>query len=281
MSEFCPVTFNIVNPVVGITTYENGVVVVKRKSKLTGLPIAPEGRKERKIMTFTAKSMSRLVASVNATQVKFNSMLTLTYPAVYPRGGEEIKKSINSFLTMYRDANYGQYLWFLEFQVRGAPHFHILSEVDCISPRMRIRVTEKWVGMISKSKWFQEECDILAVRTDRCPWEVMSKALKNSYWFTMRRDTWELIRKEKGAVRYATKYATKEYQKTPPSGFDGVGRFWGCSNEVSLGEGDYHEMDEQTLRKHLESTDHATAEWSVLPTFLFAVSQERAKKLNV
>ena len=44
---------------------------------------------------------------------------------------------------------------------------------------------------------------------------------------------WELIRSDDGAARYALKYATKTKQKKVPEDFQDVGRFWGCSRDVS------------------------------------------------
>lgn len=225
-------------------------------------------------MKFSAKSMSRLVATANATTVQFNSMITLTYPMVYPRSGKIIKAAMNNFTQMMRDQNYGSYLWFLEFQARGAPHFHILSTQNGISPTMRIRVVETWVARMCKEEWFYVECERLAGQKNVCEWKMMSNIIAKSYWFTLRSETWELMRSEEGARRYATIYATKEYQKTPPAGFEGVGRFWGCSKEVTLSDGVYREMDEEKLRAYLEKTDHATKDWKILPKYLFGVEQE-------
>lgn len=266
--------FNICNPVVGVYVFPGGVVVVKRESRIQGRFDYDRGRKERPIMKFTPKSMARLVATVNATNVYFSSMLTLTYPRLYPKDGRQIKEAMNNFLQMLRDLEWGNYLWFLEFQVRGAPHFHVLLETKTISPQMRIRVAETWVGHYSKADWFSDQASFEAVRTDRCHWELMSKTLAKAYYFVLRPETWEVLRDRDGARKYTTKYAAKEYQKEVPKDFKGVGRFWGCSRPVSLGEGIYREMEEGKLRRYLASTEHATANWEVLPKYLFNVRQE-------
>ncbi len=268
--------FNAVNPVVGIYVYPNGVLKVKRESLIQGKFQYENGRKERPIMKFSPKSMARLVATANATTVQFNSMITLTYPIVYPKRGEIIKASMNNFTQMLRDRKYGPFLWFLEFQARGAPHFHILSTQNAISPAMRIRVVETWVTKMCRGDWFFSACAEMAEKKDVCEWKMMSNIIAKSYWFTLRSETWELMRSKDGARRYATKYATKEYQKTPPKSFEGVGRFWGCSKDVILGEGVYREMDEQKLREYLDATDHSTKSWEILPKFLFGVEQEKA-----
>lgn len=272
--------FNLVNPITGINVYPGGVLKVKRVSLIKGKFQYENGRKERPIMKFSAKSMARLVATANATSVKFGSMITLTYPMVWPRDGATIKASMNNFTQMMRDQNYGPYLWFLEFQARGAPHFHVLSTQNAISPAMRIRVVETWVSRMSKEDWFFDACGKMAAERDVCEWQMMSNMIAKSYWFTLRSETWELMRSEDGARKYATKYAAKEYQKTPPSGFEGVGRFWGCSKEVTLGEGVYREMDEERLREYLWRKDHATKDWEILPKYLFGVQQEGDANVN-
>lgn len=266
--------FSRAYPIVGISVYSGGVIVVHRKSLLQGKQEAYAGRKGRAIVKFTPKSMARMVATVNASPVTFKSMITLTYPYVYPKDGKIIKLDMNNFLTMMREHSYGNYLWFLEFQARGAPHFHILSEQKAISPRMRIRAAETWVGRMHRSSWFTDACVEQSVKRDVCFWEYTSKVLSKAYWFALRQETWEYLREPEGAQKYATKYACKEYQKVPPTDFDGIGRFWGCSKRVSLGKGVLKPMSEERLRKYLTNTDHATAEWDVLPKFLFGVRQE-------
>lgn len=266
--------FNLAYPIVGISIYPNGVLRVKRKSDLQGKFTYDAGRKDRPIVKFTNKSMARLVATANATEVEFKSMLTLTYPSLFPLAGTTIKQDMNRFLTMVRDKGWGDYLWFLEFQKRGAPHFHILMSTPAITARMRITVAETWVGRMARSDWLVGQAITKAALADKCEWKVMSDVLSKAYFFTFRPETWELLRSEDGGRKYATKYAVKERQKIPPEQFEGVGRFWGCSKRVNLGEGVYREMDETRLRNYLESTAHATAEWEVLPKYLFSVDQE-------
>lgn len=53
---------------------------------------------------------------------------------------------------------------------------------------------------------------------------------------------WEQIREPDGAARYALKYALKTRQKTVPSQYRDVGRFWGCSRSVRDGVQAEHEQ---------------------------------------
>jgi len=268
--------FNLVNPIVGIYKYPGGVLKIKRESKIIGRFQYETGREAKPIMKFSPKSMARLVATINATTVQFNSFLTLTFPRFYPTDGKIAKEAMNYLLTMMRSKLGGEYLWFLEFQKRGAPHFHILSTHSAITPRMRIYIAEWWVRKMSGSDWFIAAAALDATMQNKCDWDVMSSAIAKAYYFTLRKETWELLREENAAAKYATKYATKEYQKEPPETYKNVGRFWGCSMRVSLSDGVYEPMGEDRLRQYLENTDHATSDWEILPTFLFNVRQEPA-----
>jgi hypothetical protein len=264
-----PEVFNKVYPVEKIITYGNGVIVVKRKCLLQQNPLR-SGRKERPIMRFTAKSMARLIATVNATDVKFRTLTTLTYPALYPKDGRIVKEDANRILNYWRE-NEWQYLWFLEFQVRGAPHLHILSDVDAITPIMRIELTERWCTGIAKSDWIREAAAGEAMKHQLCETKLLLAAVRKSFWFTLNVDTWQILRSQDGAARYATKYAAKEYQKIVPEEYQNVGRFWGCSKDVVLKDGVEMQVTEDELREYLKSTEHTTSDWDVLPKYLFNV----------
>ncbi|GAH86880.1 unnamed protein product, partial [marine sediment metagenome] len=56
-------------------------------------------------------------------------MVTLTYPAVFPKNGKVVKKHLNVMLKWLKYRLPAKnYLWFFEWQRRGAPHVHILLE---------------------------------------------------------------------------------------------------------------------------------------------------------
>lgn len=265
--------FNIVYPIVSIGIAGNGVLVIQRKSQLKGHRLYGDGRKDREIVKFTPKSMSRLVATINATDVQFNTFLTLTYPGVFPYDGRVIKEDLNAFLNVFRRKLKTEYLWFLEFQERGAPHFHVMTEFDAITPRMRVIVAEAWVGRIARGAWFTEACYHQA---GVCPtedeyWSAQRSHLSKAYNFIMRWETWELIKSEDGAKRYVTQYAVKEYQKKPPAGFEGVGRFWGSSRGVKMPDLAIKDITEAQLRTFLQAQEHPTADWEILPKYLFNV----------
>lgn len=165
----------------------------------------PKGRKNKgDIMEFTESSRKELAFVASNTEVVFTWMVTLTYPGDYETDGKEVKRHLNRFLSWARGFQPGiQYLWFLEFQSRGAPHFHILID----RPLDRSKVTARWYDAVGSGD----------ARHYRAGTRV------------------ERIRKADGAKRYAVKYAMKMKQKTVPKNYQNVGRFWGNSKGVKPG----------------------------------------------
>jgi len=265
--------FNACNPVVAMDNCGNGVAIVKRKSLLQNNFINPKnGRKERNIKMLTRSSLSRLMATVQATDIQFSTILTLTYPEFYPKNGTIVKEDLNRVLARMRTWGKVSYLWFVEFQERNAPHLHILTSHNGISPRMRIDVTETWVGGIVKSDWFLEACEFDALkRNKKCVMEIISQEIRKSFGFTIHPKSWELVRDRDGAKKYAGKYATKPGQKIVPDEFADIGRFWGCSKDVCLKPLMRIITDDTTLRQYLNSNSHPTAEMEILPKYLWNI----------
>ena len=89
-------------------------------------------------------------------------------------------------------------LWVMEFQKRGAPHFHIL--VDKHIPHQD--VAAMWYKIVSSG---DEKHLKAGTRVSR-------------------------IKNVKQVICYISKYlGKKNYQKVVPEGFENVGRFWGMS----------------------------------------------------
>lgn len=152
------------------------------------------------VTEFSDKSRRRLAFVASNTGVAFEKMVTLTYGERYPDNGMEVKRNLKAFLQWVR-RNYGafQYLWFLEFQARGAPHVHILLDVKEYMP----------YGDVAKA-W----CKI--VNGDESVLDASTRT--------------EALRHKDG--RYAVKYAQKMRQKVVPKAFSDVGRLWGHSRGV-------------------------------------------------
>jgi hypothetical protein len=78
------------------------------------------------IEQLTGRSRSRMEFTLRNAFCKWEAMLTLTYPKDFPTNGPQIKKDLNCFLTHVRKEYPAiKYFWWLEFQKRGAPHYHI------------------------------------------------------------------------------------------------------------------------------------------------------------
>lgn len=122
--------------------------------------------------------------------------ITLTYPEHFPCCGKETKDHLNTFLQFLRRKKI-KYVWVLEFQERGAPHYHIIAS-DLISKE---ELSERWYAIVDSG-------DEKHLRAGTQIGRIQSKG---------------------HLYGYLSGYIKKLDQKTPPQGFEGVGRFWGAS----------------------------------------------------
>lgn len=180
--------------------YKNDVVV-----KYHWRGIKPDLPQERdKVTEFTKQSRRRLAFVASNTPIDFLSMVTLTYPARYSNDGKAVKRHLKRFIQRcQRRWRPLAYLWFIEFQARGAPHFHILLSCQVQT------VDYQWVA----AAWY----------------EIVDSGDSKHYLAGTRT---ERITKPDGARRYAVKYAFKMRQKHVPKAYQDVGRFWGHSLNV-------------------------------------------------
>jgi len=159
------------------------------------------------VVSFSAGSGLRMRRYLRECRSDYKHMVTLTYPNEFPTNGTETKNHLRRFLQEVqredrREENYKgvrqlhSAFWFLEFQERGAPHYHIFLN-RCPS--------KKWVSQ----KWY----DI-----------VNSEDIRH---FQAGTRTEKLHSGRAGTISYASKYANKLEQKVAPRWFEKVGRFWG------------------------------------------------------
>lgn len=224
----------------GIEIYKRDVVVKRKKKhgrKSSRKPIYffdPEGNLicnqgvRQPITEFSASSRKSLAFVANNTDVEFDRMVTLTYPKEFPKDGRIIKKHLDAILAWFRRRNIDGYLWFLEFQKRGAPHYHILlSGGDYIDGP---DLSKAWYKIVDSD----DERHILAgTRIERG-------------------------RSKRGLHRYAVKYASKLHQKAVPKDFIHVGRLWGNSRNVYPSKAYYVPVDCE------ESLSALLKEWQYL-----------------
>lgn len=191
--------------VVGVNVYRNDAEVVRKGRRL---PVEYAPRRE--VTEFSWASRRRLAFVASNTSVTFRTFTHLTYPREFPCDGRQVKHNLNAFLVWFkRDRGVFSYLWFLEFQRRGAPHVHVLTSSQF--PRgwqnaksLRFRVSAQWYRIVGSGDSRHLGAGTRVAR----------------------------VRSHEGARRYAVKYSMKMEQKRVPSAYRNVGRFWGASRDV-------------------------------------------------
>lgn len=172
------------------------------------------------ITEFSEKSRGRLAsvaADLQALGIKPDFMLTLTYPGAWqscvPDGKESkrhlhaMRKRLNRYLKAQGFPLWSA-LWFIEFQARGAPHFHLIiwgPNLKYLDHRqMRRWSLNAWADIVNHP-------DPLHRARGRKAGTGLDKMKKDHFG-------------------YAAKYASKMKQKAVPEGYRNVGRFWGLWN---------------------------------------------------
>jgi len=216
-------------PMVSIDVFRNDVIVHRQPVRGQGTIVEYTPEKRGSVTEFTSDSRARLAFVAANTDVCFKTMVTLTYPAIYPTDGKKVKTHLRAFLQWSR-RRWGKpsYLWFLEFQKRGAPHIHIM--LSCTRARADVpAVAEAWYHIVESG----DHKHLLAgTRT-------------------------EAVRAQDGRAWYALKYATKMYQKVVPLEYSNVGRLWGHSRDVAPSIVATTAIDDVSLREIL-----ATWRWA-------------------
>lgn len=182
------------------------------------------------ITEFSKGSRDRLAEHlVNLPNGSIKSFLTLTYPHDYPTDGKLVKYHLRLVRQWFKRRSI-KGVWFLEFQTRGAPHFHAFLSGYVNSSE----VANYWVKVVNPSS-DDQRVKMLAVH----------KGEAMGYNSDKNRPCIELLRCPAAAQKYATKYAYKPTQKLVPLNYQDVGRFWGSWGGLKplwhyyLGFGDY------------------------------------------
>lgn len=257
-----PEEINSLYPIVGVRVKRRGLQVVRQS--LTG-QLGRGGGKRLPIEFLSQRSLSNFAFKVSNAQVSFTSLLTLTYGQNYAVEGKTAKRGLASVLQALRRRFPGvKYFWFLEFQERGAPHFHIgLS----ISPTTedRLWLAKLWGGIAEPGnfayvpgwgKGFGEQSPVEYTRD-----AVIAQHLREGVW--------EDVKSQDGAIRYVVCYALKPHQKLVPEQFSNVGRFWGLSR--SLGDGGFSDFvaTESQVREMCTALGRNMENFDVLPKYIF------------
>lgn len=244
-----------VYPVTQAISYGRGCYEIKRTAKAKLKYIRPV---RGNIKMQSKKSLLRLMFLMQVTKLEFKSMLTLTYPKYFPMDGKIVKADVAAIVQKIRRAGWS-YLWFLEFQKRGAPHIHLLLDVDVITPRMRVDYGLYWTARIALNDWFVGHCPAAAYDA-----EVMKMIKFNTDY-----RIWETIRDRDGARNYVAKYASKERQKTVPRKYQNVGRFWGSTRTLRP-EGVVFDVTEEDIERFLVEQGHPATSFDLVPHYIWA-----------
>lgn len=250
---------NRIYPIVAARFYRNGTVETIRSS-----PPAKKAKipKRSTIKEFSRKSRLRMALVVCETGVEFESFITLTYGINYPMSGIEVKANLRKMLDRlaWWQGKF-DYLWFFEFQRRGAPHIHIICDLPPLS-----LTSDR--GFFS-SLWVDEVLDRRDIEYSTLKDRKTKRERETMYQFHKRPEQWEAIRERDGAKRYALKYATKIHQKTVPSEYQNVGRFWGHSKRVGRLEYRRVPMTAGDIRRIVSRARPDIENYEIIPRVIF------------
>jgi len=183
-----------------LLVYPSSVKVLRQKYAQKKPDTPPPLRGE--ISGFSDASRRRLRFLAGNTSTKLISQFCLTYHQTSPDGAT-VKKHLHTWLENVR-TRFPEvaYLWVLEFQTRGVPHFHIWLNLPADLPGLRNILAKSWNRITEPGN-----ATHLAFHNHKknfIPWEMYNAS-------------------------YACKYLDKQSQKAVPAGFTGCGRFWGNS----------------------------------------------------
>jgi len=158
------------------------------------------------IFEFSDKSRQHLDHVCSNSGHLIKSQFCLTYRNQNPEDGEAVKVHLDKWLkSMRRRFPDLGYLWVLEFQERGVPHFHVFLTVP-VDRQMQKKIAKSWVRI--------------------------TKGDRVQYWWHCRLSNW--ISWKMDSSKYLLKnYCVKIAQKDVPANYRNVGRFWGNSRNLT------------------------------------------------
>jgi len=167
------------------------------------------GGRRGKITVFSAKSRRRLIRYLFSLEKSPVVMVTLTYPKEWNPDYEVWKRDLDVFLKrVARKFPKYWFIWKLEFQKRGAPHFHLLGsfgEGVVVNKEVMEWVSRAWYEVVNSG------------------YEKHLKAGTNI----------EVLDSKKKVIFYVCKYISKEdMPKDENKKSIKVGRWWGKSGNV-------------------------------------------------
>ncbi len=198
-----------------------------------------ERRRIREWSTQSRRNMIRTFAMLDwwpLVEAGLPEMVTLTYPGEWERvapDGRAVKRQLEAFKSRWtrRWGSPPVGVWKLEFQARGAPHFHLYVARPGSVPEWEFR---EWVSRA----WFEavgpgDERHLRAgTGVDR---QFVGRAC-------------DVRRLAAYFGKHNSKWSNKSEQNEVPDGWEDVGRFWGVwglkpdVERVELNRADYHQV---------------------------------------
>lgn len=179
-------------------------------ARLVGPPLSasPPSGKRGTVKLFSRGSRQRLrvlLASLNQNACAYLPLLvTLTYPRSWPAEPRQWKRHLDSFSKrLARSYPAAAAVWVIEFQKRGAPHFHLI--VFGVS-----RIEKTWLSRA----WYE-----VVGSGDERHLRAGTQVVQAKSWRALQ--------------GYISKYVSKQDSKELNIP-DGIGRWWGALNRESL-----------------------------------------------
>ena len=174
------------------------------------------------VIGFSFRSRRRLMNLVASLERKnLPIFVTLTYPEIFPTAlgsKRDLKVFIQRSIRIWPDLGY---IWKLEFQKRGAPHYHLLE-------------------------WGVELYDALK-SIDKIWYEVCGT---NDPKHLLAGTRVEKIQNYNGVMKYASKYLGKIIEEEIP---EGTGRIWGKGGKIPIAKSEEYSIEDsgthQVLRR--------------------------------
>lgn len=263
--------------IVGVRLKKTSAEVIRAASEPLG------GGPKTKMSVISRKSITNAVEVLTNAEPELQSMIVCTYPDTYPDDGRIVKahhKALNEAIR--RKLGDFSYFTAVEYQKRGAPHYHQgtsfdLADYGPVATLKRKKMSrrkptfqtvkalqdwafETWLDIIAKPDIAYNGEPLNWAGVDDDDQEMMRKA----YYHYNAGFSWEVMREKDGAKRYFVKELTglKLYQKTIPPHFQNPGRHFLYSHDMLFDPANEIKfvIDGQSLRDLL-----VTSGWKYVP----------------
>jgi hypothetical protein len=202
----------------GVSTVEVYADMVKVKTPLSSAPKG--GGLREKCKGFSDASRRNLIQKMAKWNLNdlYGYFITLTYPRVYAEDWRIWKRDLDTLFKRL-ERKYPELVgccWRVEFQRRGAPHFHLIAVCNKACQNLvlfRLQIAEMWAEIVTDG-YLKSGGDMIAYAPER------EKHLRAGTGI-------EAIQGRKQLMAYVSKYLAKVDQANAPSEW---GRSWGFRN---------------------------------------------------